>query len=58
MAEEQSELQRHIENLRAGVTDFKQSSQPLSSTDVADIIDQLAGALTAVHAELKGLRLK
>ncbi len=58
MAEEQSELQMHIANLRARITDFKELSQPLSAADVADVIEESAGALTAVHAELKTIRLK
>ncbi len=58
MAEEQSELEMHIENLRARAVDFKQSSQPLSTTDLADVTEEIATALTAVYAVLKSLPVK
>ena len=58
MAEEQSELEMHIENLRARVVDFKQSSQPPSTTDLADVTEEIAAALTAVYAILKTLGVK
>lgn len=58
MAEEQSELEMHIENLRARAADFKQSKQPPSTTDLADVTEEIAAALTAVYAILKSLRVR